>query len=85
MYDLAIGDRSYSSWSLRGWLLFENFGLPVRSHLGVLYSDAARYRDARSALSSCVDADPSDEQCRKNLALVTRKLALVEAADAGAR
>ena len=39
MYDLAIGDRSYSSWSLRGWLLFENFGLPVRSHLGVLYSD----------------------------------------------
>lgn len=39
MYDLAIGDRSYSSWSLRGWLMFENFGLPVRSHLGVLYSD----------------------------------------------
>ena len=39
MYDLAIGDRSYSSWSLRGWLLFENFGLPVRCHLGVLYTD----------------------------------------------
>ncbi|MGB3177074.1 MAG: glutathione S-transferase [Albidovulum sp.] len=38
-YHLAIGDRSYSSWSLRGWLLFEKFGLPVRSHTGVLYSD----------------------------------------------
>ncbi|MCB2110096.1 MAG: glutathione S-transferase [Defluviimonas sp.] len=37
-YDLAIGDRSYSSWSLRGWLLFERFGLPVRCHPGVLYS-----------------------------------------------
>ncbi|RMF38764.1 MAG: glutathione S-transferase, partial [Alphaproteobacteria bacterium] len=24
---LAIGDRSYSSWSLRGWLLFAAFGL----------------------------------------------------------
>jgi glutathione S-transferase len=37
-YDLAIGDRTYSSWSLRGWLLFDRFGLPVRTHLGRLYS-----------------------------------------------
>lgn len=28
-YELAIGDRSYSSWSLRGWLLFAKFGIPV--------------------------------------------------------
>ncbi|MDJ0825579.1 MAG: glutathione S-transferase [Rhodobacter sp.] len=28
-YELFIGDRSYSSWSLRGWLLFEPFGIPV--------------------------------------------------------
>jgi len=27
-YELAIGDRTYSSWSLRGWLMFEAFGLP---------------------------------------------------------
>ncbi|MGB5558026.1 MAG: glutathione S-transferase N-terminal domain-containing protein [Paracoccaceae bacterium] len=26
-YHLILGDRSYSSWSLRGWLLFEKFGL----------------------------------------------------------
>lgn len=31
-YDLAIGDRAYSSWSLRGWLLLAAFGLPVRVH-----------------------------------------------------
>ena len=37
-YDLAIGDRSYSSWSLRGWLLFEKFGIPVKCHTGVLYT-----------------------------------------------
>ena len=28
-YDLAIGDRAYSSWSLRGWLLFDAFDIPV--------------------------------------------------------
>ncbi|WP_347312630.1 glutathione S-transferase [Defluviimonas sp. SAOS-178_SWC] len=37
-YHLAIGDRTYSSWSLRGWLLFEKFGLPVTCHTGVLYT-----------------------------------------------
>lgn len=38
-YDLAIGDRSYSSWSLRGWLLFDAFGLPVTTHSARLYTD----------------------------------------------
>ncbi|VDC30010.1 glutathione S-transferase [Pseudogemmobacter humi] len=39
MYDLLIGDRSYSSWSLRGWLLFDAFGIPVRRHTARLYTD----------------------------------------------
>ncbi|MBL4926618.1 glutathione S-transferase [Fuscibacter oryzae] len=39
-YDLVIGDRGYSSWSLRGWLLFDAFGIPVKTHLARLYSDA---------------------------------------------
>jgi glutathione S-transferase len=38
-YDLAIGDRAYSSWSLRGWLLFDAFGLPVRTHTARLFTD----------------------------------------------
>ncbi|KAA2314174.1 glutathione S-transferase [Pseudooceanicola sediminis] len=38
-YDLFIGDRSFSSWSLRGWLMFEQFGLPVKTHLLDLYGD----------------------------------------------
>ena len=37
-YDLFIGDRSFSSWSLRGWLMFEKFGLPFRTHMVGLYS-----------------------------------------------
>lgn len=32
-YDLIIGDYAYSSWSLRGWLLFERFGIPRRTKL----------------------------------------------------
>lgn len=38
-YDLVIGDRAYSSWSLRGWLLFDAFGIPVKTHRARLYTD----------------------------------------------
>jgi len=37
-YDLYIADRIYSSWSLRGWLMLEKFGLPCRLHMVGLYS-----------------------------------------------
>ncbi|MVO17217.1 glutathione S-transferase [Parasedimentitalea huanghaiensis] len=37
-YDLYIGDRMYSSWSLRGWLMLEKFALPHRTHMIGLYS-----------------------------------------------
>ncbi len=37
---LAIGDRAYSSWSLRGWLLFDAFGIPVETVSVRLHSDA---------------------------------------------
>lgn len=38
-YDLVIGDRAYSSWSLRGWLLFDAFGIPVKTLSARLYTD----------------------------------------------
>lgn len=41
-YDLYIADRSFSSWSLRGWLMFEKFGLPVRTHLLGLFTGTLR-------------------------------------------
>ena len=31
-YQLYIGDPTYSSWSLRGWLLFDRFGLDADLH-----------------------------------------------------
>ncbi|MDQ2092149.1 glutathione S-transferase [Marimonas arenosa] len=36
-YDLFVADRAFSSWSLRGWLMFEQFNLPVRTHMVGLY------------------------------------------------
>ncbi len=37
-YQLYIGDRAFSSWSLRGWLMLEKFNLPYVAHLVGLYS-----------------------------------------------
>ena len=39
-YELAIGDRAYSSWSLRGWLLLDAFGIPVRVRRAQMRTDA---------------------------------------------
>ena len=54
IYDLVIGDRAYSSWSLRGWLLFDAFGIPCQIHRARLYTDELpnllkSYHPARTA------------------------------------
>ena len=38
MYTIAIGDRTYSSWSLRGWLMFAKFDIPVTIKSARMYS-----------------------------------------------
>lgn len=38
-YELCLGDRAYSSWSLRGWLLFEKFGIEAKLHYARMYED----------------------------------------------
>ena len=37
-YQLYIGDRTFSSWSLRGWLMLEKFGLPYKTTMVGLYA-----------------------------------------------
>lgn len=54
VYELVIVDRSYSSWSLRGWLLFDVFGISCRVKCARLYTgelaDMLRnYAPARTA------------------------------------
>ena len=41
-YILAIGQRTYSSWSLRGWLLFSAFDIPHKTVLAQMYSPKFR-------------------------------------------
>ena len=38
-YTLLIGDPSYSSWSLRGWLAFKAFDIPVHIEVTRFYQD----------------------------------------------
>ena len=48
-YELFIGDRTFSSWSMRGWLMLEKSGLPFKTtHVG-LY--AGTYREDLAALA----------------------------------
>jgi glutathione S-transferase len=37
-YQLYIGDRTFTSWSLRGWLMLEKFGIPYNVNMVGLYS-----------------------------------------------
>lgn len=48
-YTLLIGDRSYSSWSLRGWLPFAVFDIPVSVEATILYRPAFATDMARFA------------------------------------
>ncbi len=38
-YDLLIGQQSYSSWSMRAWLAFAPFDIPVTLHKVEIYGD----------------------------------------------
>lgn len=51
-YDLYIGDRMYSSWSLRGWLMLEKFAIVHNTHMiglygGTMAADMAALAPAR--------------------------------------
>lgn len=57
---LAIGNRATCSWSLRGWLLFEKFNLPVTIRSERIRSDAyhemmADFTPARSVPAARLD------------------------------
>ncbi|WP_108813811.1 glutathione S-transferase [Loktanella sp. Alg231-35] len=55
-YELYIGDRTFSSWSLRGWLMFEKFGLDFNTHMAGLYAGTMRADLAHIAPARMVPA-----------------------------
>jgi len=56
-YHLILGDRAYSSWSLRGWLLFENFGIPFKQRF--VNFDGARHFDPKTVGEQMADLAPA--------------------------
>jgi glutathione S-transferase len=48
---LIIGNRRYSSWSLRGWLAAKHSGLPFETELVNLYADDWATRRSRADLA----------------------------------
>ncbi|MEP2718722.1 glutathione S-transferase [Pseudophaeobacter sp.] len=60
-YELYIGDRMYSSWSLRGWLMLEKFAIPHHTHLVGLYSGTMAQDMAHLAPARLVPALKTDQ------------------------
>lgn len=49
MYTITIGDKAYSSWSLRGWLLLAGFGIRFEEEAVRMYDPAFDAMKARHA------------------------------------
>jgi tetratricopeptide (TPR) repeat protein len=49
-------------------------------NLGISYTDCGQLQDARDAYTSCLKADPENIQCQNNLAIINRKIALLDPA-----
>ena len=73
-YTLYLGDAAYSSWSLRGWLLLDAFGIAFRSAWVPMYSDAFTDMQTRNAPARTVPALEIDAAG----ALVWESLAIAE-------
>ncbi|GFE63319.1 glutathione S-transferase [Litoreibacter roseus] len=72
-YTLILGDRTYSSWSLRGWLLFEKFGIPADTKF-VDFSS----RDVADQLSKYAPARTVPTVVTPEGAIVSDTLAIAE-------
>ncbi len=53
---LAIGNKSYSSWSMRPWMLLEGFGIPFEEVVIPLYVDGSKETILKTSPSGKVPA-----------------------------
>lgn len=61
MYRILTGDKAYSSWSLRGWLLLAAFGLPFEDRPVRMYDPAFDAMQAANAPARTVPQIEWDE------------------------
>lgn len=70
-YDLYIGDRTFSSWSLRGWLMLQKFDLHFEEHFISLYGGTMAQEMAALAPARLVPAlrTPEGDMLGETLAM----------------
>ncbi|MDP2493171.1 glutathione S-transferase [Shimia thalassica] len=73
-YTLILGDYAYSSWSLRGWLLFAKFGIKTKSVL----LDFASNTSVADQLAAYAPAKTVPTVVMPDGAIVSESLAIVE-------
>lgn len=73
-YHLILGDRAYSSWSLRGWLLFDAFGIPFSQKMISFCDD----RSVAEMLSDHAPAKTVPTMITPEGAIVSESLAIAE-------
>ncbi|MDW3204836.1 MAG: glutathione S-transferase [Alphaproteobacteria bacterium] len=70
---LVLGDRTYSSWSLRGWLFMAQSGLPFEEEM--FWLDAPDYKDGLRAATGGVGSVPT---LRVGTRIVAESMAIAE-------
>ncbi|WP_226779601.1 glutathione S-transferase [Oceaniglobus trochenteri] len=70
---LLLGDRAYSSWSLRGWLLFHRWNLPV-----TVQNVPFEHRDVAAQLAAYAPARTVPTAVFEDGAVVSESLAIAE-------
>ena len=66
-YTILFGEYAYSSWSMRGWMMLDAFGIPYRSNYVPMYSDdftafQTEYAPARTVATLLIDEGVQDRK-----------------------
>jgi len=73
-YTVLIGEYAYSSWSMRGWMMLDAFGIPARTKYIPMYSDAFKafqeeYAPARQVATLLIDEESGPQAVWDSLAI----------------
>lgn len=73
-YTVLIGEYAYSSWSMRGWMMLDAFGIPFKPKYIPMYSDdftafQAEYAPARTVATLLIDEESGPQAVWDSLAI----------------
>ncbi len=73
-YTILIGEYAYSSWSMRGWMMLDAFGIPARTRYIPMYSEdftafQVEYAPARQVATLLIDEESGPQAVWDSLAI----------------